>query len=258
MASKAPDTATRKKLDSKGQTMPGGRYPIPNVDFLKRAIRSIGRTPPGKRPAVVAWIKKRAAALGRSDLVQNLSNPEIMTMAGNPTSVGGVITTKKQAAPAAKNNKQVQSQVKGGGLKTQAGKVCYAQLRAKGYDKALAMAAAKKHEQGLVADELSNIHEDAMSTERIHVGDITVPMYVDITDLATPAVAAGDGPRVTAMGGAAGKLGLKSPTAVKVYAKLRKKNMPHVHALNAAKRVDRGVDAGAKKNVKLASPPKAR
>ncbi len=60
-------TAEREKLASKGAAMPDGSYPIANVGDLKNAIQAIGRA---KNPAAVkAHIKKRAAALGRTDLI---------------------------------------------------------------------------------------------------------------------------------------------------------------------------------------------
>lgn len=55
--------AGRRKLAAKGQALPGGTDPIPNLDYLRRAIRSIGRVDPAKRPAVKALIIRRAKAL---------------------------------------------------------------------------------------------------------------------------------------------------------------------------------------------------
>lgn len=59
----------RRRLAAKGQAMPDGSFPIPDVDALKDAIQSIGRTGPAKRPRVIAFIKRRAAALGKTDLI---------------------------------------------------------------------------------------------------------------------------------------------------------------------------------------------
>src|ERR1700734_4142562 len=112
VGSKSPTSASRKQLEGAGQAMPGGRYPIPNVDFLKRAIRSIGRTPPGKRAAVVSWIKKRASALGQPQR-----------------------GTKKQKVNFSDaKDKGVQSKVKGPPLKHKNCKFNYAKLRTQGYD----------------------------------------------------------------------------------------------------------------------------
>lgn len=60
-------TQSRKKLASKGEAMPDGSFPIPDVMSLKRAIKAIGRA---KDPeAVKAHIKRRAKALGATDLI---------------------------------------------------------------------------------------------------------------------------------------------------------------------------------------------
>jgi hypothetical protein len=56
--------ASRKKLAAKGQALADGSEPIPNLDYLKRAIRSVGRLDPAKRPALKAMIRKRARELG--------------------------------------------------------------------------------------------------------------------------------------------------------------------------------------------------
>lgn len=64
------DTLTRARrlaLASKGQAQPGGRYPIPDVAHLEKAIRAVGRSnTPG---ATRAYIIRRAKALGRTDLI---------------------------------------------------------------------------------------------------------------------------------------------------------------------------------------------
>src|ERR1039457_848034 len=60
----APERAAgRRALAAKGQALPGGEDPVPNLDFLKKAIRSVGRLDPAKRPALAALIRKRAKAL---------------------------------------------------------------------------------------------------------------------------------------------------------------------------------------------------
>jgi hypothetical protein len=70
-----PDTATRKKLVKQGKAMPdsgtgsGGRFPIRNAADLKKAIKAIGRVRPGDRAKAIAFIKRRAAALGLSNLI---------------------------------------------------------------------------------------------------------------------------------------------------------------------------------------------
>jgi hypothetical protein len=70
-----PDTATRKKLAKQGKALPdsgtgsGGRFPIRNESDLRKAIKAIGRVRSGDRAKVIAFIKRRAAALGLSNLI---------------------------------------------------------------------------------------------------------------------------------------------------------------------------------------------
>jgi hypothetical protein len=57
----------RKELAKEGEAMKDGSFPIANVQDLKNAIKAHGRA---KNPAAAkAHIKKRAKALGKSDLI---------------------------------------------------------------------------------------------------------------------------------------------------------------------------------------------
>lgn len=57
----------RREAADNGQAMPGGGFPVKNVSDLRNAIQAIGRA---KDPAAArAHIKRRAAALGREDLI---------------------------------------------------------------------------------------------------------------------------------------------------------------------------------------------
>ena len=69
LAAASISTEQREKWRRQGVSMPDGSYPIPNVDFLKRAIQSFGRAPDSAKAAVKAHIKSRARALGRTDLI---------------------------------------------------------------------------------------------------------------------------------------------------------------------------------------------
>ena len=62
------NTAERKTMADKGEAMSDGSYPIPNVKYLKKAIRAVGR---GKAPhdSIRRHIIKRAKALGASNLI---------------------------------------------------------------------------------------------------------------------------------------------------------------------------------------------
>lgn len=57
----------RKEMAEKGQAMPDGSYPIADEEDLRNAIQAIGRA--SDPSAVRAHIKKRARALGKTDLI---------------------------------------------------------------------------------------------------------------------------------------------------------------------------------------------
>lgn len=57
----------RDDLESEGKALPDGSFPIANVEDLKNAIQSIGRAKDPEKAR--AHIKKRAKALGESDLI---------------------------------------------------------------------------------------------------------------------------------------------------------------------------------------------
>lgn len=61
-------TAEREEAEEEGHAMPGGRYPIENVEDLHNAIRAVGR---GKGPhdVIRAHIIRRARALGAMDAI---------------------------------------------------------------------------------------------------------------------------------------------------------------------------------------------
>jgi hypothetical protein len=66
-----PTADQRRKAESKGQAMPGGRFPIRNRDDLLKAIKAVGRAKGGEegRRAVRRFIIKRARALGLTSLL---------------------------------------------------------------------------------------------------------------------------------------------------------------------------------------------
>lgn len=59
----------RKKLAQQGKAMSDGSFPIVTKQDLKNAIQALGRADESKRAAVKAHIKKRAKALGATDLL---------------------------------------------------------------------------------------------------------------------------------------------------------------------------------------------
>jgi len=62
--------AGRRKSAKAGDALPDGSFPIPNVSYLHKALKAVGRAGPGKRPAVAALIRKRARQLGRWNVVK--------------------------------------------------------------------------------------------------------------------------------------------------------------------------------------------
>jgi len=60
----------RKRLAAVGNALKDGSFPIPNVAYLKKAIRAVGRAAPGKRPALAKLIRKRGRELGAMNVVK--------------------------------------------------------------------------------------------------------------------------------------------------------------------------------------------
>lgn len=65
----AVSAAQREAWRKQGLTLPDGSFPIPNVSYLKKAIRAFGRQKAGKTAQVKAWIIRRAKALGATKLL---------------------------------------------------------------------------------------------------------------------------------------------------------------------------------------------
>jgi hypothetical protein len=65
-------TEQRKEMAEKGLALPDGRFPIANVEDLKNAILSYGRSK--DHSEVAKFIAKRAKALGAEDLIPDTEN----------------------------------------------------------------------------------------------------------------------------------------------------------------------------------------
>lgn len=59
----------REKYSKRGEAMPGGSYPIPDKDALRRAIQAFGRAKPEDRAKVKAHIKAAAKRLNCWDML---------------------------------------------------------------------------------------------------------------------------------------------------------------------------------------------
>ena len=64
LAAAAISTDQREEWRKRGVSLPDGSYPIPNTDFLRRAMQSFGRAPASKRQQLKRHIMKRAKELG--------------------------------------------------------------------------------------------------------------------------------------------------------------------------------------------------
>lgn len=64
-----PSTKARASAQRKGEAFKSGRFPVRSVADLKKAIHAFGRAKDADKPALKAFIKRRARALGRADLI---------------------------------------------------------------------------------------------------------------------------------------------------------------------------------------------
>lgn len=70
----------RRRLAAKRQAMPDGGFPIRNVVDLKNAIQAFGRAK--NKPAVKAWIKKRARELGATNILPDNWRDDVLVHYG--------------------------------------------------------------------------------------------------------------------------------------------------------------------------------
>ena len=84
----------RRRLAAKRQAMPDGGFPIRNVADLKNAIQAFGRAK--NKPAVKAWIKKRARELGATNLLPDNWRDDTLVHYGVKGMKWGVRRTPEQ------------------------------------------------------------------------------------------------------------------------------------------------------------------
>lgn len=63
MVAQPESAAGRRSLAKQGKALSDGSFPIPDVSYLKKAIRAKGRTPSSKWPALARLIRRRAHEL---------------------------------------------------------------------------------------------------------------------------------------------------------------------------------------------------
>lgn len=86
VATPSPErVAGRRNLQKQGKALPpnksGGapRYPIPNIVYLDKAIKAVGRAKPGndaQRAMIRRYIMKRASALGATSHIPDTWNSD--------------------------------------------------------------------------------------------------------------------------------------------------------------------------------------
>ena len=69
MSSTSPSTDARREAAKNGQAMSDGSFPTRNKRELAKAIMAFGRADDSKKPALKAYLKKRAKALDAEGLI---------------------------------------------------------------------------------------------------------------------------------------------------------------------------------------------
>lgn len=261
MKTPAPETAAgRKALAAKDQALPDGTDPIPNLDYLRRAIKSIGRVDPAKRAAVKALIIKRARQLGATNAkgvkgtwaFQGSNTTEAITLsmpAKLPMVRGAADISVTRTGPGALSVTHRSTGMKVGALASNAdGKTGWVATHASGKK----LPAAPSVSSGLAG--LIAYHNRMASGKPPSLVAATAEPQKAV-DLAVPVASASDGPRVTTMGAGKKPAGVPaaklSPEVASIFAKLMKKGMSPKAALAFAKR-------GAAMHAKKATTPAAK
>jgi hypothetical protein len=136
--------ASRKKLTRQGHALKDGSYPIPNVSYLKKAIKAKGRTKPEKWPALKKLIRKEGKRLGAMNIVNK-------SWAGTGAKVGlagGYSTASSTDGPRVTKGTGGHAMPSAGEM-DRVYKRAYAAAKSKGNDDAtctrMAMAACRKY-----------------------------------------------------------------------------------------------------------------
>lgn len=210
----APErAAARKKLAKAGDALPDGSYIIPDVPYLKKAIRSVGRAPASKRPALKALIRKRARELGAMNepgvkgtwAFQAANDTEgielaMMTKTARVRGPGDVSCSRTASGEVTVTHKPTGMRI---------GKLTPAQNGGWQGTHATGKATPASGSMTGALSGLIGVHNkiaasmpDAMPMPEVqaHAQQLAA---MELAGSFTPAVTSGDGPRVTTMGGAA-------------------------------------------------------
>ena len=201
----SPTSAAGRKANAKaGNAMSDGSFPIPNVAYLKKAMRAIGRAPASKRPAVKALIRKRAKELGATGMLKspawsmaNATLPEgIMDLAGSLPVVSSGDGPRTVVMAAAKKTGLQPHQVK-----------TYAKLRKRGMPHAAAKKAA-----GRVKDTRANQMGSAASVMKASgSASLATLDFAALEGGQTARTARGHGSGGTARGGTTNQASITGP-----------------------------------------------
>jgi hypothetical protein len=254
----APQRAAgRKKLAAKGQALPGGSFVIPNVDYLKRAIRSVGRAPASKRPALKALIRKRATELKATN-APGVKNTWPF-QASNDMEALEMATATAKRLPMVRGAADIQLSRSGPGTitamhKSSGRKIGTITPKGRGYAGTHAdgkATGASGGQQGALAGLIAYHNGLARnpageSAASLANGARAALNLAGALPASTPANSSSDGPRVTTMGGSgsgktaapAGSPSGLSPYALAIYKKFLAKKMKPAVALAFAKRAD--------------------
>lgn len=252
MAVKTPApqrAAGRRKLAAQGAALPDGSFPIPDVPYLKKAIKAVGRAPASKRPALKALIRKRASELKATNAPGVKGTWPFQ--AANDTEAIDLATMPRKRMPMVRGAADVQMRRTGPGAisvmhKSSGMKVGAVTAAGSGWQGVHAdgtKTPASGSQQGALAGLIAYHNQQARKFPPADQGG-TASYANDgkAVDLAgalphsTPAVTSGDGPKVTTMGGA-GKPASGMPAEVAlVYKKLIKKGLSPKAAMAMAKR----------------------
>jgi hypothetical protein len=244
--------AGRRQLAARKQALPGGSFPIPDVAYLKKAIRSVGRAPASKRPALKALIRKRARELKAANTPGVKGTWPFQAANTHGKVVDLAMATMTRKMPVVRGAADVQLTRSGPGKVTvmhkstgfkvgtlgQAGKgwqgvhASGAKTPPSGSMGGAVAGLVATHNQLARGKKLPPAQQDGTATYAHPAGD-----GIDLAGAlphSTPASSASDGPRVTTAGGS-GPAGLTGEAAA-VYAKLIKKGLKPGQAAALARR----------------------
>jgi hypothetical protein len=116
--------AGRAKLAAKKQALPDGSFPIPNISYLRKALRAVGRAAPGKRSALAKLIVRSAKRLHATGVIKGtwaakeagVSMSRIALANGTAAPPANAGPTSADGDPMTPLEQQVYTKMKAGGM----------------------------------------------------------------------------------------------------------------------------------------------